>query len=92
MRAMPGADAWVQTLFRLESIARSAREVNDWELAEYTARQMFEHDAAYGGSRLALALVLKQKEDAAGSAREFEAARLAWRDADRDLPELRQIP
>lgn len=92
MRAITSADAWVQTLFRLESIARSAREVNDWELAEYTARQMLQHDAAYGGSHFALALVLQQKGDAAGAEQEFVAAKRAWRDADPDLAELRQIP
>jgi tetratricopeptide (TPR) repeat protein len=91
MRATPGADAWVQSLFRLEALARSARTAGDWELAEFTARQMLEHDPAYAGSHLALALVLQEKGDASARA-EFDAARLAWRDADRNLPELAQIP
>jgi tetratricopeptide (TPR) repeat protein len=91
LRAIPGPDAWTQALFRLESIARSAREVGDWELAEFVARQMLDHDQAYGGSHLALALVLRQKGDAAGAAREMAAAQERWRDADADLPELRQI-
>ena len=37
-------------LFRLEAMAHVAREVGDWDLAESMARQMLEHDAAYGGS------------------------------------------
>ena len=53
LRALPGPDAWTQALFRLEAFARVARDVGDWELADYTARQMIEHDGAYGGSHLA---------------------------------------
>jgi hypothetical protein len=34
LRATPGPDAWIQALFRLESIARVAREAGDWDLAE----------------------------------------------------------
>ena len=88
LRGLPGPDAWIQALFRLESMARVAREVGQWELAEFMARQMLEHDAAYGGSHLALALVAERAGDreAAAGAR-AEAARF-WRDADRDLPEL----
>ena len=41
----------------------------DWELAEYTARQMLEHDAAYAGSHLAQALVAAHQGDAAAAAR-----------------------
>jgi tetratricopeptide (TPR) repeat protein len=88
LRALPGPDAWIQALFRLESMARVAREAGQWELAEFMARQMLEHDAAYGGSHLARALVAEHAGDrkAAAEAR-AEAARF-WRDADSDLPEL----
>ena len=88
LRAIPGPDAWTQTLFRLEAIAKTAWEANDWELAEFTADQMMQHDPAFGGSRLALALVLLQKGNSDLAAREFQAARDYWRDADPDLPEL----
>jgi hypothetical protein len=88
LRALPGPDAWIQALFRLEAIARMAREVGDWDLADYTARQMLDHDSAYGGSRLAAALVARQRGDAAAAAREFAAAEGYWLDADADLPEL----
>ena len=92
LRAMPGPDAWSQALFRLEVMARRARDAGDWKLAEYTAEQMLDHDAAYGGSHLAMALVLQKKGDAAGAAKEFEAAMLKWRDADPDLAERKRIP
>lgn len=91
LRAAIGPDAWSQGLFRLETMAHSAREVGDWELAEFIAMQMLDHDAAYGGSHLALALVLQQRKDDAGAAREMEAARKYWRDADADLAELKLI-
>ena len=92
LRSMPGPDAWSQALFRLEVMARRARDAGDWELAEYTAGQMLEHDAAYGGSHLAMALVLQKKGDDAGAAREFQAAMRGWQDADPDLAELKRIP
>jgi tetratricopeptide (TPR) repeat protein len=91
LRASVGPDAWSQGLFRLESMARGAMEAGDWELAEFVAQQMLEHDAAYGGSHAALALVLRHKGDEAGSARAVEAARRYWRDADPDLPELKRF-
>jgi tetratricopeptide (TPR) repeat protein len=88
LRALPGPDAWIQALFRLESIGRIAREVGDWELAEYTARQMLDHDPAYAGSHLALGLVAAHKGDREAAAASFAAARTHWNDADPDLPEL----
>jgi hypothetical protein len=91
LRGIPGPDAWTQTLFHLEGMARSAREAGDWVLAEYTAKQMIDHDPAYGGSHLALALVLRHQGDLDGSDRELDAARRSWRDADPDLPELASI-
>jgi tetratricopeptide (TPR) repeat protein len=88
LRALPGPDAWIQALFRLEAIARLAREAGDWELAERMARQMLEHDDAYAGSHLALALVADHRGDAAVATEERAAAERLWRDADPDLPEL----
>jgi hypothetical protein len=91
LRASFGPDAWSQALFRLESMARSAMDAGDWELAEFVAAQMLEHDAAYGGTHYTNALVLRHKGDAAGAARGMETAKGYWRDADRDLAELKQI-
>jgi hypothetical protein len=88
LRAIPGPDAWIQALFRLESIARMAREVGDWELAEYTAGQMLDHDRAYAGSHLALALASEHSGDCGAVAPSLAAAARYWRDADPDLPEL----
>jgi tetratricopeptide (TPR) repeat protein len=88
LRAIPGPDAWIQALFRLEAMARLAREAGDWELAEFLARQMLEHDSAYGGSQLAAALVAEHRGDAAAAAAARAAALRYWRDADAGLPEL----
>jgi tetratricopeptide (TPR) repeat protein len=88
IRAIPGPDAWISALFRLEAMARLARELGQWELAEHMARQMLDHDPAYGGSHLALAQVAEQRgEQAAAAGARAEAARY-WRDADPELPEL----
>jgi tetratricopeptide (TPR) repeat protein len=88
IRAIPGPDAWINALFRLEAMARLARERGQWELAEHMARQMLDHDPAYGGSHLALAKVAEQRgEQAAAAGARAEAARY-WRDADPELPEL----
>lgn len=88
LRVIPGADAWIQTLFRLESIARVAREAGNWELAEYTAKQMLEHDASYAGTHYALALVVEHKGEVAAARNEFAVAVKLWSKADSDLPEL----
>ena len=89
IRAVPGADAWIQALFRLESIAGAARDRGDWELAEYTAKQMLEHDASYAGTHYALALVAEHKGDATTARTEFAAALKLWSKADIDLLALR---
>jgi tetratricopeptide (TPR) repeat protein len=91
LRALPGPDAWIQALFRLELIARAARDVGDWELADHTARQMLEHDPAYAGAHLAAALVSVQAGRTEQAERAFAEARRFWQDADADLPERKQI-
>src|SRR5206468_1166413 len=90
-RAIPGPDAWSQALFRLESIARAARDAGDWELADFTAKQMLEHDPAYAGSHLAAGLVAAHVGDAATASRELAEARRLWHAADAELPELAEI-
>jgi tetratricopeptide (TPR) repeat protein len=91
LRALPGPDAWTQALFRLEAFARTARAVDDWELAEHTARQMLEHDPAYGGSHFALAQVAQHRGDLDLLRQETAAAIRYWRDADRDLKEIAEL-
>jgi tetratricopeptide (TPR) repeat protein len=88
LRTLPGADPWIEALFRLERIAALARDAGEWELAEHTARQMLEHDAAYGGSHYALALTADHAGDATNARAEYELAGSLWKEADPDLPEL----
>ena len=89
IRAVPGPDAWTEALFRLEDIARAARDAGDWELAAYTAEQMREHDAAYGGTHYALGRVAEQMgRGAEAQAAYAEAVRL-WPHADVELQALR---
>jgi tetratricopeptide (TPR) repeat protein len=88
LREAPGPDAWIQAIFRLEAMARWAREAGAWDLAELMARQMLEHDAAYAGSHLAWALVAEHQADAPSAARALAAAESYWSQADPDLPEL----
>ena len=87
-RSLPGPDAWSQSLFRLEAMARAARAVGDWELAGRMAQLMAEHDPAYFGSHYALALVAQNAGNASAARREFDLALKAWATADKDLPEL----
>ncbi|HVR70208.1 MAG TPA: hypothetical protein VMT87_05120 [Vicinamibacteria bacterium] len=90
IRAVPGPDAWTEALFRLEEIARAARDAGDWELAAYTAEQMRDHDAAYGGTHYALGRVAEQAGDGGRARAAYEEAVRLWSRADPELPELRQ--
>ncbi|HEY7286433.1 MAG TPA: tetratricopeptide repeat protein [Vicinamibacterales bacterium] len=87
VRAAPGPDAWTQALFTLESIARVAREVGDWDLAGWTAAQMLEHDPNYAGTHLAIGLVAQHRGDQTAAHAAFDRARQYWKDADAELPE-----
>ena len=91
LRGAVSPDAWILGLFRLESMARTAREAGDWDLAELMARHMLEHDAAYGGSHLAMGLVYQHRGEASKAEKAFEEARRYWKDADPGLPELAMI-
>ncbi|HMF94907.1 MAG TPA: hypothetical protein VKE96_11455 [Vicinamibacterales bacterium] len=86
-RALPGPDAWTQTLFTLEDIGRAAREVGDWDFAGWVAGQMREHDANYAGTHHALALVAEHNGDAKTAAAERALAEKLWKNADRDVLE-----
>jgi Tfp pilus assembly protein PilF len=90
-RALPGPDAWTQSLFRLEALARSARQVGDWPLAARMAQLMLEHDPDYGGTHYALGLVAQHDGNDATAKREFALAAKAWATADKDLAELKSI-
>jgi tetratricopeptide (TPR) repeat protein len=88
MRAEPGPDAWTFALFRLETIAREARDSGDWEFARYAADEMREHDAAYGGTQYNLGLVANHFGEADAAAKAFTLAIAAWKRADDGLGEL----
>ena len=88
LRLEKGPDEWVESSFKLEGIARIAREAGDWQLAEYTAKQMFEHDPSYAGTHYALALVADHQRDSVTALKEFALAGKYWQKADSDLPEL----
>ena len=90
-RSLPGPDAWSQSLFRLEALARSARAVGDWPFAARLAQIMQEHDSNYGGTHLALALVADHDGNKETARREAELALKAWAGADKDLAELKTI-
>ena len=91
IRAVPGPDAWMQALFILESIANSARQAGDWDLVDYTARQMQDHDPSYAGAHFLLALVADHRGDAAAARASFAEAEKLWQHADPDLPELGRV-
>jgi tetratricopeptide (TPR) repeat protein len=91
LRSLPGADAWIEALFRLERIAAIAREAGEWALAEHTANEMLAHDSAYGGSHYALALVLDHKGEEEKARAEYEEAEKLWGKGDPDLPELASV-
>jgi tetratricopeptide (TPR) repeat protein len=89
--APPGPDAWSAALFELESIARTAGQLGDWELAGATARELIQHDPTYAGGYFALGLVAEHAGDAAKARQQFAAAEKLWSKADKDLPELKRI-
>ena len=67
-------------------------EVGDWDLAEFVAAQMLDHDAAYGGSHFTSARILRHRGNAAGALREGRSSRDATGTTRiGDLPELKQV-
>jgi tetratricopeptide (TPR) repeat protein len=91
LRSRPGPDAWIQALFALETMARTACAAGDWRLAASLADAMRSHDPAYGGTHFVSALVAGASGDRAAERRELEAAKQAWAKADPDFQERRDI-
>jgi tetratricopeptide (TPR) repeat protein len=91
VRAAPGPDAWTQATFEIEAIARAARDTGAWELADWAARQMIEHDSRYAGAHYARALVARHAGDEKTAGAELALAAQYWTKADPDLPELQTI-
>jgi protein-disulfide isomerase/Tfp pilus assembly protein PilF len=91
LTAAPGPDVRSQALVQLDSIARRARETQEWALAEFTAQQMIRLDPSYAGGYYALGLVAEQRADSALAAQQFGIAEKLWSEADNDLPELHVV-
>jgi tetratricopeptide (TPR) repeat protein len=89
--AAPGPDAWSTALFQLESIAHNARQMDDWELAGFTADEMIRHDPSFAGGYFALGLVKEHVGDKVKARQNFATAEKLWSKADKDLPELKKI-
>lgn len=88
LRTQTGADTWIQTLYVLEGVGRSARELGDWALAHEMAEAMREHDPAYAGTSYAIALVAEQRGDLAAARDRYREVVVRWHAADPALPEL----
>src|SRR5258708_11236262 len=86
VRAMPGPDAWSAGRFELEGIAKTAREADDWDLAEFTAQQMIEHDPSYAGGYFALGLAVQHNGNGAQTRQQFSKAEKTWSKADKKFP------
>ena len=84
------ADA-ISLLFIIQQMAQEARENDDWDLAEHTARQMLAFDPEYAGGHFAMALVAEHNGAADKMRQEFEMAKKLWASADSDLPELKYM-
>jgi tetratricopeptide (TPR) repeat protein len=91
IRSVPGPDSWSEALFQLDSIARIARDAGDWELAEFTAHEMIEHDPSYAGGYYALGLVDAHRGLQSSAREQLAQAEKLWSKADPELPELAQI-
>ncbi len=91
LRASPGPDARSQALIQLDSIARRARETEEWALAEFTAQEIIQQDPSYAGGYYALGLATEQRGDLAAASQQFGVAERLWSEADQDLPELRSV-
>ena len=91
IRQLAGPDEWTESLFSLEWVFQLARAAEAWDLAEFTANQMAEHDKYYGGTHYALGLVAEHRGDAAGAHTEFSKAEHAWSHADADFPPMADI-
>jgi tetratricopeptide (TPR) repeat protein len=88
LRADRAPDAWMQTLFGLESAGRVARDTGDWLLAGELAEEMRRYDPFYAGTHYALGLGAERRSDVAGARAEYAEAIRRWESADAGLAEL----
>jgi len=90
-RASPGPDARSEALIQLDSIARRARETDEWALAEITAQEIVRQDPSYAGGYYAMGLVAEHEGKSAKATQQFTIAQNLWSEADKDLPELQVL-
>jgi hypothetical protein len=88
LRAQSGPDAWIQTLFALEGIARLARQQNDWILAAEMTDAMRQHDPTYAGTFYAQALLADHRGERDASRSAYSEAVRRWQQADAGLAEV----
>ena len=88
LRAQSGPDAWIQTLFALEGIARLAREHNDWVLAADMTEAMRQHDPAYAGTFYAQGLLAEHRGERDAARTAYGEAARRWQGADADFAEV----
>src|SRR2546425_651179 len=91
LRASPGPDPRSQALIQLDSIARRARETEEWALAEFTAREMIQHDPSYAGGYQALWSVSGQPGAPVAATPVLAITDSLWSEADKELPELQIV-
>jgi len=89
--ARPGPDAWSASRFELEALSMIARQNEEWEIAESTARQLVAHDPSYAGGYFALGLVEEHRGSVEKTKKAYKAAQSRWAKADEGLPELKHI-
>jgi len=86
LREATGPDAWVTTLFTLETVIRTAADVGAWPVVQDFAEQMRAVDATYPGTRFALGLLAEHAGDRSTAAARYQEAVAGWADADADFP------
>ena len=85
-----GPDAWIQGLYELERLNRTARASGDWQVAAQFADLMIDRAPEYAGAHYALALSAQHDGDRQRASTEFSLAQDAWAHADSNLSELRK--
>ncbi|MCY7352621.1 MAG: hypothetical protein LH606_18515 [Cytophagaceae bacterium] len=82
-----GPDGWIEALFQLETIARQAQAAGRTEFAAEATKTLADHDAGYAGTHYALAVLARQRGDAAVAQRELALASTGWQRADASFRE-----